>query len=128
MREESKTSTVLRYKDVDGAYVYVGAVRRSGTALYINDVYEFPDAMDFVNESKESILEAYLTFQRENREHVVELAKVTVQYTVEDVLENDQDLKELQQQIALSKLSEQDIKVLGLLPIAIYIKTKFHNV
>lgn len=128
MREDSITALVIRYKDYDGEYVYVGGLLTGNyDGLNIADAYSFEDAMDFGEQPKELITQVYDQYQKENDERDVELVRITVKTTVEDITEDDEEFKELRQKSALAKLSERDIKALGLVPIAVYIKTKFHN-
>lgn len=128
MREDTITALVIRYKDYDGEYVYVGGLR-SGVydEPHLDDVYSFEEAMDFGDQPKELITQVYDQYQKENDEREVELVRITVKTTVEDITEDDEEFKELRQKSALAKLSERDIKALGIVPIAVYIKTKFHN-
>lgn len=128
MREDSKTALVIRYKDYDDEYVYVGGLYNGQyDTPSITGVYEFDDAMDFSEQPKEHIVQVYDQFQNENEERDVELVRITVKTTIEDITEDDEEFKELRQKSALAKLTERDIKALGLVPIAVYIKTKFHN-
>lgn len=128
MREDTITALVIRYKDYDGEYVYVGGLR-SGVydEPHLDDVYSFEEAMDLSDQPKELITQVYDQYQKENEEREVELVRITVKTTVEDITEDDEEFKELRQKSALAKLSERDIKALGIVPIAVYIKTKFHN-
>ena len=128
MREDSITALVIRYKYYDGEYVYVGGLHTGNYDVpSIADAYSFEDAMDFSEQPKELITQIYDQFQNENEERDVELVRITVKTTVEDITEDDEEFKELRQKSALAKLTERDIKALGLVPIAVYIKTKFHN-
>lgn len=128
MREDTITSLVIRYKDYDSEYVYVGGIRTGAyDEPHIDDVYSFDEAMDFDEQPKEIITRTYEQYQKENEGRDVELVRITVKTTVEDITEDDEEFKELLQKSALAKLSERDIKALGLVPIAVYIKTKFHN-
>ena len=129
MREEKKVATVLRYRDYDGDFVYVGAVNENDydSSFYINECYDAEGAMDFDGHSEEYIFNVFEQFTEEANGKEVELVRITTVTQTEDLMADDEKFKELRQKAALSKLSEAEIKALGLTSIAVYIKTKYHN-
>lgn len=128
MHEKTHTSTVIRYKDYDNDHIYVGTVSTgSYDSLYINESYTLEDAFDFSDQDSEYIVSIYDQFQRDNPSFECEVVRITVKTTIEDVMDGSDVYKELRQKTALSKLTEKEIKALGLTNIAVYIKTKYHN-
>lgn len=128
MREETKTTTVIRFLDTDNEYVYVSGTNEVAyDRLHCYDAYSLEDAEDYSDQSKERIAEILEAFQDQNVDHECEVVRITMKTTIEDIMENDDVFKELRQRGALAKLSEKEIKALNLTSIAVYIKTKYHN-
>lgn len=120
--------TAMRYLDTDGDYVYVSRVSDNHEGgYYINVAYNLDEAYDFVNTDKEELMKILEGFQDYYDDMDCEVVKITIRTTTEDIMMDDPEFKELRQKHALDKLTEKEIKALGLVPIAVYIKTKFHN-
>lgn len=128
MRETTNKVLVIRFLDDDGDYVYVSGVNdHDYSELYVYDAYTLEDAMNFDGEGEERLMDVCQAFQTQHDDKDCEIVRITTTTVIEDIMEDSETFKELRQKNALAKLSEKEIKALNLVPIAVYIKTKFHN-
>lgn len=128
MSETVVTKTVIRYMDCDNTYTYLGPpYDDSYNPMDFSSQYSFEEAEDLSNRSRVEMMQIFEKFQDENVGFDCELVKITVSTKVEDEFIDDEVLKELRQRAALKKLTDSDVKALGLTNIAVYIKTKYHN-
>lgn len=127
MQETTLSKLVLRYKEYDNSYSYISDITtNSYDEIYIAEGYSFEDAKDFDDYELDYVIEVYEQFQNENINSTVEIVRIKTITYIEDVM-NEGEFKEIRQKNALAKLTEDEIKALGLTNIAVYIKTKFHD-
>lgn len=127
MQETTLSKLVLRYKEYDSSYSYISDVStNSYDELFISEAYSFEEAKDFDEYELDYVMEIYEQFQEENSNSTIEIVRMKTITYIEDVMD-DGEFKEVRQKNALAKLTEDEIKALGLTNIAVYIKTKFHD-
>jgi len=127
MQNEKVSKTVMRFVDNDDDYVYIGHYCHNGERYYAGNVYNFDEAMDLSRVPEEEIRDLFVDHQNYYEDYDCEIVRITREVTVEELQTDDTTIKELRQRQALSKLTERDIKILGLGSVATYIKTKYHN-
>jgi len=89
---------------------------------------EVEDIHDLTDVSREDRFAILQTLQEQlGDDYELKFISLEKIIRITDLEVNDDDLKEFRQMKALEKLTNQEIQVLGLLPIQIYIKTKYHN-
>jgi hypothetical protein len=124
-----QSKVVIRYLDCDGTYTYMGAPWEDSYGdQRFGSEYTFEDAFDLSESSNGEVMDFLEKYQDENEGFDCELVKITISTEIEDLMEDDPEFKELRQRAALKKLTEAEIKALGITNIAVYIKTKYHNV
>lgn len=127
-----QTVTVIRYLDDEGDYVYLcNAWKTYDDSDYTwrcTCAYTLEEAMDLSDRSDTERLEMFMGFQEYYDDVNAEIVRVVTTVETEDLTDVDEgDYREMRQRIALKKLNENDIKALGIVNIATYIKTKYHN-
>lgn len=125
----TKTLTTIRFLDTgDGEYVYMGEPYRSSlNQLVAGTEYELESAHDLSTFTKAEQFELLLSFQDTFCTQDCELVRLIITTEVEDLMEEDDEMRELRQKRALDKLTVRDIEVLNLMKIHTYLKTKYHN-
>jgi hypothetical protein len=127
MSKTVKRITTIHFVDnTDGEDVYLGYLYGSPGAMGFNLAYSLDDAMDISNKTAEEQLEILYGFQCEYPEDECKLVVITTTIERVEVVMDEGLYKESRQRIALAKLTENDIKALGLMSIFTYIKTKYH--
>jgi hypothetical protein len=128
MQDSVETKVVCRFIDEDKDVCCISYVYRTACGdLEFSTSYGIEEAMDLSEFSEEEQYDLFMRFQEQNSDYDCEFIKLTVTTKVENMMEGNDTLKELRQKHALSKLTEREVKVLGLSSIATYIKTKYHN-
>ena len=126
MSESKETKTILRYFDTDDTYVYAGGPwMDSVDTLHISEVYNVEDAYDFCGHEDEEVFNFFEIFQDGHPDFDIELVEMTT--IIKDVMDDNDLFKELRQKAALRKLTDAEVKALGITNIAVYIKTKYHK-
>lgn len=126
MSESKETKTIIRYFDSDDTYVFAGAPwMDSADNLRISEIYNIEDAYDFSGHDNEELFDFFEIFQDDHPDFDIELIEMTT--IVKDIMDENDLFKELRQKAALRKLTEPEIKALGITNIAVYIKTKYHK-
>lgn len=126
----NKTITAIRYLDSsDSEYVYLGNAWENGEGGWrVTTAYTLDEAMDITGNSIDTQMALFTSFQEYFDEEEVEMVRVQTTIETEDLLDAvEGEFKEMRQRIALNKLTERDIKALGIVSVATYIKTKYHN-
>lgn len=126
--DENYSITTIRFTDSDGDFVYLeSAYPDHDGDMRVSSCYRINEAMDLSSMTQESIFEMYQAFQSYYADEACEVVRITVKTTVENLFEDNDEYKETRQRVALKKLNDQDIKILNLTNLAVYIKTKYHN-
>jgi hypothetical protein len=124
-----KTKTVIttiRYKDCDGDYVYLASSWKDIDEWRVNSAYQIEEAQDVSEMSSDEQMELYIAFSEYYEGEAVELVRITTTIEEDDLTDVDEgEYRELRQRIALRKLNDTDIRALGIMNIATYIKTKY---
>jgi hypothetical protein len=127
MSKTVKKVTTIHFVDVvDGEDVYLGYMYGSAGAMGFNLAYSLDDALDLSGRTADEQLEILYGFQCEYPESECKLVVITTTVEHVEVVMDEGLYKESRQRIALAKLTENDIKALGLMSIFTYIKTKYH--
>lgn len=122
------TITAIRYKDSDGDFVYMSDGYKIDGDWRVTSCYSIEEAKDVSVFSHDDQLSMYMAFHEYYEVEEIEMVRISTTIVTEDLLDvDDGELKEMRQRIALSKLTDRDIRALGITNIATYIKTKYHN-
>lgn len=128
IKKNTQTVTVMRYLDTDGDYVYLCNAWQSDDEWRCSCAYTLEEALDVSSFTDEHRLEMFMGFQEYYDDVDAEMVRIKTTVEVEDLTDVDEgEYREMRQRIALKKLTESDIRALGIVNIATYIKTKYHN-
>lgn len=122
-----KERVLFSFEDRDGDIGYVSAIydrRRSKPEFSTS--YDIAYA-EHISDDPDELLKLFYHFASEYEDYPCKLIRVTETTEMAEMEINDDEMREVRQRIALSKLNEGDIKALGIGNIATYIKTKFHG-
>lgn len=126
--DENYSITTIRFTDSDGDFVYLESTYPDHDGdMRVTSCYRINEAMDLSGMDQDHIFDVYQAFQSYYEDTVCEVVKITVKTTVENLFEDNDEYRETRQRVALKKLNEDDIKILNLTNLAVYIKTKYHN-
>jgi hypothetical protein len=129
MENSEVTKLVICFKDEDDDFAYITHVYIDGNDEYqTTNCYDFEDALDLSPYSQTELVKIYRSFfETYGDDYDCEIVNITKTIKIAPYETEDDTIKELTQKHALSKLTEREIRALGIVNIATYIKTKFHN-
>lgn len=129
----------MRDKNVSTSIIFTSQYD-DGTESFCSHVYDWDtnyptfnmskrdhNLYDFSDLDTEELTRLFFLFQKDMGDEPCYIKRVTMTSEICNDLVSEDDMREMRQRHALSKLNQQDIEALGLTNIAVYIKTKFHN-
>lgn len=129
MSEENFERTIFRYMCPDDqVWFYCSYVARYSDGDWCfsstRNLSEAVNVFDSYSVNEDCLFEALMAYGEYAESTDVEIAKMNI--TIDAKAVDSDMIREAKQRIALKKLNNADIEILGLSSLATYIKTKYH--